>query len=72
MMMMMMMIGDHDDDDDVVERCKEGANINDNEPRKVWGSKYLPTVADNDTHVVKNCQVDKIDDNILMAILALY
>ena len=36
------------------------------------GSKYLPTVADNDTHVVKNCQVDKIDDNILMAILALY
>ena len=35
MMMMMMMIGDHDDEDDVVERCKEGANINDNEPRKV-------------------------------------
>ena len=34
MMMMMMMIGDHDDEDDVVERCKEGANINDNEPRK--------------------------------------
>ena len=45
-------LGDHNDDDD---KCKEGANINDNEPRKVWGSKYLPTVADNDTHVVKNC-----------------
>ena len=25
-------LGDHNDDDD---KCKEGANINDNEPRKV-------------------------------------
>ena len=57
MMMMMMMIGDHDDEDDVVERCKEGANINDNEGRS-GRSKYLPTVADNDendTDFVANC-----------------